>query len=99
VSERTYEIGLRKAIGATRTDVMIQFTIEAVILSLVGGVCGILLGMSGTLLLAIATPLDAIVSPVAIIVAVGVSGAIGLGFGVVPARNAARLEPIVALKS
>jgi putative ABC transport system permease protein len=99
VSERTYEIGLRKAIGATRTDVMIQFTIEAVILSLVGGVCGILLGVSGTLLLAIATPLDAIVSPAAIIVAVGVSGAIGLGFGVVPARNAARLEPIVALRS
>lgn len=99
VTERTQEIGLRKALGATRTDVMIQFTVEAVILSLVGGSCGIFLGVAGTLILAALTPLEAAVSPIAIILAVGVSGAIGLGFGVVPARNAARLEPIVALRS
>lgn len=99
VTERTHEIGLRKALGATRTDVLIQFTVEAVILSLVGGSFGILLGVAGTLILAVLTPLEAAISPVAIILAAGVSGAIGLGFGIVPARNAARLEPIVALRS
>ncbi len=99
VTERTQEIGLRKAIGATGIDVMIQFTVEAVILSLAGGSFGILLGVAGTLIIAVLSPLEAIISPVAIILAVGVSGAIGLGFGVVPARNAARLEPIVALRS
>ena len=99
VTERTHEIGLRKAIGATGTDLMVQFTTEAVILSLVGGSFGILLGVGGILIMAVLTPLEAILSPAAIILAVGVSGAIGLGFGVVPARTAARLEPIVALRS
>ena len=99
VTERTHEIGLRKAIGATRTDLLVQFTTEAVILSLVGGACGILIAVAGTLLVTVLTPLEAAVSPAAIILAVGVSGAIGLGFGVVPARSAARLEPIVALRS
>ncbi len=99
VTERTQEIGLRKALGATRSDLMIQFTTEAVILSLVGGSFGILLGVGGILIMAALTPLEAILSPVAIILAVGVSGAIGLGFGVIPARTAARLEPIVALRS
>ncbi len=99
VTERTHEIGLRKAIGATCTDVMIQFTTEAVILALAGGSFGILLGVSGTLIIAALTPLETILSPTAIILAVGVSGVIGLGFGVVPARTAARLEPIVALRS
>ena len=99
VTERTQEIGLRKAMGATRTDVMIQFTTEAVILSLAGGSFGILLGVGGIVIMAALTPLEAILSPTAIILAVGVSGAIGLGFGVVPARSAARLDPIVALRS
>ncbi len=99
VTERTQEIGLRKAIGATRGDVLAQFTIEAVILATAGGVFGILLGTGGTLLVAVFTPLQAVVSPAAIALAVGVSGAIGLGFGVVPARSAARLDPIVALRS
>lgn len=99
VTERTYEIGLRKAIGATDSDIALQFTVEAVILSLIGGSCGIGLGIAGILILAVLTPLEAIISPVAIILAAGVSGAIGLGFGVIPARNAARLEPIVALRS
>jgi putative ABC transport system permease protein len=99
VTERTQEIGLRKAIGATSTDVLAQFTIEAVILSTVGGLFGILLGVGGTLVVAALTPLQAVISPVAIVVAVVVSGAIGLGFGVVPARSAARLDPILALRS
>nr|WP_250122633.1 ABC transporter permease [Chroococcidiopsis sp. CCMEE 29] len=99
VTERTQEIGLRKAIGATCNDVLLQFTIEAVILSTVGGLFGIALGVGGTLVVAALTPIEAVISPVAIVVAVGVSGAIGLGFGVVPARSAARLDPILALRS
>lgn len=99
VTERTHEIGLRKAIGSTQADLMIQFTIEAVMLSLVGGSFGILIGVGSTLVLALLTPLEAVISPVAILLAVGVSGGIGLGFGVIPARRAARLDPIVALRS
>jgi putative ABC transport system permease protein len=99
VSERTQEIGLRKALGATHKDIQMQFTVEAVILALTGGSIGIAIAVAGTVIFAALTPLEAIVSPVAILLAVGVSGAIGLGFGVVPARNAARLDPIIALRS
>jgi putative ABC transport system permease protein len=99
VSERTQEIGLRKALGATPKDIQMQFTVEAVILALTGGSIGIAIAVAGTVIFAALTPLEAIVSPVAILLAVGVSGAIGLGFGVIPARNAARLDPIIALRS
>ncbi len=99
VTERTQEIGLRKAIGARETDILIQFLIEAVILSAAGGILGTLVGVSGVLLVGVVTPLKAGISPVAILVAVGVSGGIGLFFGVVPARRAAKLDPIVALRS
>jgi putative ABC transport system permease protein len=98
VTERTHEIGLRKALGATRNDIKIQFTVEAVILALVGGSIGIAIAVAGTVIFAAFTPVEAIVSPVAIFLAVGVSGAIGLGFGVIPAQNAARLDPIIALR-
>ena len=99
VTERTQEIGLRKALGAREQDILIQFMIEAMILSAAGGVIGTLLGVSGILVVAAVSPLQAGVSPVAILVAVGVSGGIGLFFGVVPARRAAKLDPIVALRS
>jgi putative ABC transport system permease protein len=99
VTERTQEIGLRKAIGATQDDILIQFLIEAVILSAAGGVLGTLLGVGGVLLIGVFTPFQAGVSPVAIALAVGVSGGIGIIFGVVPARRAAQLDPIVALRS
>jgi putative ABC transport system permease protein len=99
VSERTQEIGLRKALGATHNDIQVQFTVEAVILALTGGSIGIAIAVAGTVIFAALTPLEAIVSPIAILLAVGVSGAIGLGFGVIPARNAARLDPIIALRS
>ncbi len=99
VTERTQEIGLRKAVGASRQDILTQFLIEAVILSATGGVIGIVLGVGGTLLVGAVTPLSAIVPVGAVITAVTVSGAIGLFFGVVPARRAASLDPIVALRT
>jgi putative ABC transport system permease protein len=99
VSERTQEIGLRKAIGASEHDILMQFMIEAVMLSAAGGVLGTGVGIGGILLVAALSPLQAVVSPVAITLAVTVSGTIGLVFGVFPARQAARLDPIVALRS
>ena len=99
VSERTQEIGLRKAIGASEQDILMQFMIEAVMLSAAGGIVGTGVGIGGILLVAAFSPLQAVVSPVAITLAVTVSGTIGLVFGVFPARQAARLDPIVALRS
>ena len=98
VNERTKEIGLRKAIGASSNDILMQFLIEAVILSVAGGIIGIAFGLGGVLLVAVASPFEAGISGTAIIVATGVSGAIGLFFGVVPAQRAAKLDPIVALR-
>ncbi|WP_196516825.1 ABC transporter permease [Nostoc sp. WHI] len=99
VTERTQEIGLRKAIGANQQDILLQFIIEAVLLSVVGGVIGIVVGGSAVVLFGIFTPLNAGVSPTAVLVAASVSGGIGLFFGVLPARRAAQLDPIVALRS
>jgi len=99
VTERTQEIGLRKAIGASEQDILIQFMIEAVILSIMGGLIGTGLGISGIWIISALTPLEAQVSMMAISTAVGVSGTIGLFFGVFPARQAAKLDPIVALRS
>ncbi|HEY9838488.1 MAG TPA: ABC transporter permease, partial [Vampirovibrionales bacterium] len=99
VTERTQEIGLRKAIGAQERDILIQFLIEAVILSAAGGIVGTLLGISVIQVVSMVSPLKAGISPVAILLSVSVSGGIGLFFGVVPARRAAKLDPIVALRS
>ena len=99
VRERTQEIGLRKAVGASRNDILIQFLIEAIILSAAGGAIGTLLGVSGIGLLSVLTPFEASASVGVIVIAVGVSGSIGLFFGVIPARQAAKLDPIVALRS
>jgi putative ABC transport system permease protein len=100
VTERTQEIGLRKAIGATQKDILIQFTIEAIILSTIGGIIGTAIGIGGVIIATKISPLkDASISPTAIILAVSVSGGIGLFFGVVPARQAARLDPIEALRT
>lgn len=99
VTERTKEIGLRKALGATQEDILTQFLIEAVILSGLGGVIGTGLGLSGIVLTNALTVLSAPISVTAIIMAVSVSGGIGLFFGVFPAKQAAKLDPIVALRS
>ncbi|QQE65917.1 ABC transporter permease [Leptolyngbya sp. BL0902] len=99
VRERTQEIGLRKAIGASQGDILGQFLIEAIILSVAGGIIGTALGVSGIVLIGVLTPFDAGISVSAIVMAVSISGGIGLFFGVFPARQAAQLDPIVALRT
>jgi putative ABC transport system permease protein len=99
VTERTQEIGLRKAIGATQQDILIQFTIEAVILSTIGGIIGIAIGVGSFIPIGQFTPLQPAASLSAIFLSVGVSGSIGLFFGIVPARQAAKLDPIAALRT
>ena len=89
----------QKALGASQQDILFQFIVEAVILSAAGGIVGTCVGVGGILLVGNFTPLQAGISPVAIALAVSVSGAVGLFFGVVPARQAAKLDPIAALRS
>ena len=99
VTERTKEIGLRKAIGAREKDILFQFLIEAIILSGAGGFIGTLIGITGVVLVTAFSPLSLTISPISIVVTVCVSGGIGLFFGVFPAQQAAKLDPIVALRS
>ncbi len=99
VSERTEEIGLRKAIGAKQSDILIQFLFEALILSTIGGLVGTTTGLSGVFLLGLITPLPASVGLVTTLSTMIISGSIGLIFGVLPAKRASQLDPIVALRS
>ncbi|EFA73456.1 Protein of unknown function DUF214 [Raphidiopsis brookii D9] len=99
VTERTQEIGLRKAIGATQQDILLQFIIEAIIVSVIGGLAGTGIGIGGLGLISSLGIIDASTSLSSIFMTVGISGAIGLFFGVFPARRAAQLDPIVALRS
>ena len=98
VTERTREIGLRKAIGATRRDIGLQFLAESVALTFIGGVCGIALGILIAFGVSTFAGITTTVSPVAVLLAFGVSAAIGLVFGYYPARRAAELNPIEALR-
>jgi putative ABC transport system permease protein len=99
ITERTQEIGLRKAIGATNQAILTQFLLEAIILSVTGGLVGLATGGGGIFLIGIFSPIKPSVPIEAVALAIGVSGSIGLIFGVVPARRAAQLDPIVALRS
>jgi putative ABC transport system permease protein len=99
VSERTEEIGLRKALGARSSDVLRQFLVESLVLSSLGGVIGSAIGLGAVALVSVLTPLPASIGAVTVLITVGLSGSIGLFFGVVPARRAAQLDPIVALRS
>jgi putative ABC transport system permease protein len=96
VTERTKEIGLRKAVGATPNNILVQFLIEAIVLSLVGGCLGIALGSAGSLLLSFAIKTS--VSLDSVLLAFGVSSFVGIFFGVAPAIKASKLSPIEALR-
>ena len=98
VTERTREIGIRMAIGATEADVQRQFLIEAVVLSMIGGAIGIAVGVGSSLLITNVLGWPVLVSPLAIVTAVVFSAAVGIFFGFYPARKAASLDPIEALR-
>jgi putative ABC transport system permease protein len=98
VTERTREIGIRKALGASRRNILLQFIIEAMVLCMLGGTVGILLGTGIAQLLAKLVGWNTQVSPLAIALAFGFSAGVGLFFGIWPARKAARLDPIEALR-
>ncbi|NUP80408.1 MAG: FtsX-like permease family protein [Nonomuraea sp.] len=99
VRERTREIGLRKALGARQSDILAQFLIEAVLLTTIGGLIGIALGVGGALAIKTFTEVPASITWWSIALAFGVSAAVGVFFGVAPARRAGRLDPVVALRA
>jgi len=98
VTERTREIGIRKALGATRANILLQFLIEAVVLCLLGGLIGALVGSGGATAMSAFFQWNTIISPAAIAAAFVFSAVVGVLFGVWPARRAASLDPIVALR-
>ena len=99
VRERTREIGLRKALGARQRDILVQFLIEAVLLTSIGGLIGIALGVGASLAASALSPLPVEISWWSPLLAFGVSAAVGIFFGVAPARRAGRLDPVVALRT
>jgi putative ABC transport system permease protein len=98
VTERTREIGLRMAVGARARDILTQFLVEAVTLSLIGGIIGIALGIGGSNAISYLAEWRTVLAPQAVVVAFGFAAAIGIFFGFYPARKASRLDPIEALR-
>lgn len=98
VTERTREIGIRMAIGATERDILLQFLTEAVLMTLIGGIIGMLLGVGGAKLVSVVFEWPTLISLQAIVLAFGFSGAVGIFFGFYPARKAASMNPIEALR-
>ena len=98
VTERTRELGLLKSIGAKEKDILTQFLVESMVMTLAGGVIGIILGVAGAFFVSLAFKIPFVVSVPAIVIAAGVSMLVGIVFGLYPARRAARLSPIDALR-
>jgi len=99
VSERTREIGVRKALGARRHDILLQFLIESSTIAVIGGAIGVLIGIIAAKLVSIVTPLPAAVQPWSVLSGLMVALSVGLFFGTYPASKAARLDPVEALRS
>jgi len=98
VTERTREIGVRRAVGARSSEVMLQFLMEAIMLSLAGGVLGILAGVVATKLIGSVVQWSVLISPWAVSLSFGISAAIGILFGYYPAREASRVSPMTSLR-
>ena len=98
ITERTREIGIRRAIGASGKDITWQFLVETVSLSMIGGILGVLLGVGGVTILKQATQWNAVITPWALSLSLGVSCLTGVVFGIYPARRAAAMNPIEALR-
>src|SRR2546422_11458545 len=98
VTERTREIGLRMAVGARRGHILAQFLVEAITLSLIGGIIGIVLGLAGSHAVSYLAEWRTLIAPESIGLAFGFAAAVGIFFGFYPARKAARLDPIDALR-
>jgi putative ABC transport system permease protein len=98
VTERTREIGIRQSVGATPNDIRLQFLAEAVMLSLVGGLIGVALGVGGSILFGQTSGMTTLVVPSSILLAFGSAAAVGIFFGFFPANKAAQLDPIEALR-
>ena len=98
VTERTKEIGLRKAMGATKLDILVQFLVEAIVVTLIGGLIGLGLAFVAGMIVATKTPLQADITPTIILIALGISVTIGVAFGIWPAASAARKDPIEAIR-
>ncbi len=98
VTERTREIGIRLAIGARERDVLLQFLIEAIVMSALGGLVGVLIGLGSSAAIASALKIPFVFQPGVVMTAVGFAALVGVGFGFFPARRAARLDPIEALR-
>jgi putative ABC transport system permease protein len=98
VTERTREIGIRMAIGARGSDVLTQFLVESIVMSILGGAIGILIGFAGSYILGQSTGWSTTIQPQTVFVALGFSAAVGIFFGLYPARKASRLDPIDALR-
>lgn len=99
VLERTKEIGLRLAIGATKKDIVTQFVSEAICISITGGIIGILLGISLSFIIQKTTDIQTIISVISVVVSFSISIAIGLFFGILPAKRASEYDPVVALRA
>ena len=98
VTERTREIGIRRAIGATQFDITLQFLVETVTLAVVGGLLGILLGIAGVKVIERATDWTPVITPGAVLVSLLISCCTGVVFGIYPARRAAMMDPVQALR-
>jgi len=99
ITERTREIGLRMAAGARSNDVALQFLVEAITLSMIGGLIGLLLGLLSAQLVGLSLGWPASISPTAMAMAIGIAAIVGLVFGSYPAKRASMLDPIEALRS